>query len=71
MEALEVFVCLKSHCDPFSMSSVYLCRHEIVGIVIDVGDQVTKFKVGDRAGVGVLVDSCRDCQYCKMGEEMP
>jgi len=39
--------------------------HEIVGRVTAVGDGVAKFKVGDLAGVGVLVDSCRVCVNCK------
>ncbi len=39
--------------------------HEIVGRVTQVGDQVTKFKVGDLAGVGCLVDSCGECENCK------
>ncbi len=39
--------------------------HEIVGRVTRVGSQVTKFKVGDLAGVGCLVDSCRRCHSCK------
>lgn len=39
--------------------------HEIVGKVVSVGDHVTKFKVGDIAAVGCMVDSCRECQYCK------
>src|SRR5688500_5190151 len=39
--------------------------HEIVGKVVSVGDAVTKFKVGDIAAVGCMVDSCRECQYCK------
>ena len=39
--------------------------HEIVGKVIKVGDQVTKFKVGDLAGTGCMVDSCRVCENCK------
>lgn len=43
--------------------------HEIVGRVVSVGDHVTKFKVGDVVGVGCLVDSCRECQYCKEGLE--
>lgn len=43
--------------------------HEIVGKVISVGDGVTKFKVGDLAAVGCLVDSCRECEYCKEGLE--
>lgn len=49
--------------------------HEILGIVIEVGSDVTKFKVGDLAGVGCMVDACFECssctrdlaQYCKKG----
>ncbi|WP_446745313.1 NAD(P)-dependent alcohol dehydrogenase [Silvibacterium acidisoli] len=43
--------------------------HEIVGTVARVGSAVTKFKVGDKAGVGCMVDSCRVCPSCKAGEE--
>jgi uncharacterized zinc-type alcohol dehydrogenase-like protein len=43
--------------------------HEIVGVVSAVGSAVTKFKVGDAAAVGVMVDSCRECGSCKAGEE--
>jgi uncharacterized zinc-type alcohol dehydrogenase-like protein len=43
--------------------------HEIVGKVSRVGSKVTKFKVGDLAGVGCLVDSCRDCSSCNQGLE--
>jgi len=43
--------------------------HEIVGVVQSVGDEVTKFKVGDRVGVGCFVDSCRSCFQCKSGRE--
>ncbi len=39
--------------------------HEIVGHVSKVGSAVTKFKAGDIAGVGVMVDSCRVCDNCK------
>ncbi len=38
--------------------------HEIVGTVLSVGANVTKFKVGDLAGVGVMVDSCKTCKTC-------
>lgn len=41
--------------------------HEIAGIVTSVGSSVSKFKVGDRIGVGVFVDSCRVCENCKAG----
>ncbi|HET6518134.1 MAG TPA: alcohol dehydrogenase catalytic domain-containing protein [Nitrosopumilaceae archaeon] len=43
--------------------------HEVVGKVVEVGDDVTKFKVGDRAGISPLLGSCRNCQYCKEGKE--
>ncbi len=39
--------------------------HEIVGKVAAIGDAVTKFKVGDTAAVGVMVDSCRTCKNCE------
>lgn len=43
--------------------------HEIVGRVVKTGDHVKKFKSGDLAGVGCLVDSCRECDNCKQGLE--
>jgi alcohol dehydrogenase (NADP+) len=43
--------------------------HEIAGVVADVGAAVSKFKAGDRVGVGCLVDSCGECEYCVAGEE--
>jgi len=43
--------------------------HEIAGTVAEVGAEVTKYKVGDRVGVGCFVDSCRECENCKAGEE--
>ncbi len=43
--------------------------HEIVGRVTKVGSGVTRFKEGDIAGVGVMVDSCRVCDNCKAQEE--
>ena len=43
--------------------------HEIVGKVTAVGSAVMKFRVGDLAGVGVIVDSCRECDACKGGHE--
>ncbi|MEV0743098.1 NAD(P)-dependent alcohol dehydrogenase [Streptomyces sp. NPDC050549] len=43
--------------------------HEIAGIVSEVGPGVTKFRVGDRVGVGCMVDSCRECDNCKAGLE--
>ena len=43
--------------------------HEIAGVVTAIGTSVTKFKVGDRIGVGVFIDSCRKCSSCKAGLE--
>jgi alcohol dehydrogenase (NADP+) len=43
--------------------------HEIVGTVKAAGSKITKFKVGDRAGVGCFVDSCRTCPECRSGLE--
>ena len=43
--------------------------HEIAGRVSKIGKNVTKFKVGDYAGVGCLVNSCGHCEYCKAGLE--
>lgn len=51
--------------------TMYPCvpGHEIVGTVKSVGAHVSKFKVGDVVGVGCMVDSCRECEYCKEGLE--
>ena len=43
--------------------------HEIAGIVTAVGSAVTKFKVGDKVGVGCFVDSCRQCTECVAGDD--
>ncbi|MEO3779251.1 NAD(P)-dependent alcohol dehydrogenase [Micromonospora sp. B11E3] len=43
--------------------------HEITGTVAAVGDQVTRCRVGDRVGVGYMVDSCGECEYCADGTE--
>jgi alcohol dehydrogenase (NADP+) len=43
--------------------------HEIAGEVVEVGSAVTSFRTGDRAGVGCLVNSCRECSSCRAGEE--
>jgi uncharacterized zinc-type alcohol dehydrogenase-like protein len=54
-----------------TMPTVYPCvpGHEIVGRITEVGSAVTKFKVGEVAGVGCLVDSDRTCPNCKEGLE--
>lgn len=43
--------------------------HEVVGRVTSVGEQVTRFKVGDAVGVGCMVESCQKCPACGRGEE--
>jgi len=43
--------------------------HEISGVVIEAGSKVTKHKVGDRVGVGTMVGSCGECEYCRAGRE--
>jgi len=43
--------------------------HEIVGIVAEVGSEVSKHKVGDRVGVGCMVNSCGECESCLAGEQ--
>jgi uncharacterized zinc-type alcohol dehydrogenase-like protein len=43
--------------------------HEIAGVVEKVGSNVTRFKAGDRVGVGCMVDSCKECESCNEGLE--
>jgi uncharacterized zinc-type alcohol dehydrogenase-like protein len=43
--------------------------HEIAGVVVEVGSDVKKHKIGDHVGVGCIVDSCGECVNCKKGEE--
>ena len=43
--------------------------HEIMGEVVEIGKDVTKFTVGDHAGISPLLESCMKCQYCKEGKE--
>ncbi|WP_207428780.1 NAD(P)-dependent alcohol dehydrogenase [Pedobacter sp. SYSU D00535] len=73
---IEILYCGVCHSDLHTArnewhSTVYPCvpGHEIVGKVRSVGDQVSKFKVGDTAAVGCMVDSCRECEYCREGLE--
>jgi len=51
--------------------AVYPCvpGHEIVGEVVALGEEVSKFKVGDYAGVGCMVNSCGECEACKNSQE--
>jgi uncharacterized zinc-type alcohol dehydrogenase-like protein len=73
---IEILYCGVCHSDLHTARSEwagtkYPCvpGHEIVGRVTAVGAQVTKVKVGDRAGVGCMVDSCGECESCKAGLE--
>lgn len=43
--------------------------HELAGIVTYVGSKVKNFKVGDKIGVGCMVDSCHNCEFCEIGDE--
>ena len=54
-----------------TMPTVYPCvpGHEIVGRVVKAGGAVQKFKEGDLAAVGCMVDSCRTCAACRDGQE--
>jgi alcohol dehydrogenase (NADP+) len=73
---IDILYCGVCHSDIHQVrnewhNTVYPCfpGHEIVGRVVKVGDRVTKFKLGDLAGVGCMVDSCQHCDPCKSGEE--
>jgi alcohol dehydrogenase (NADP+) len=74
--AIEITHCGVCHSDVHQVknewgNSIYpmVPGHEIVGKVTRVGAKVTKFAVGDIAGVGCLIDSCRTCASCKAGLE--
>lgn len=73
---IEILYCGVCHSDLHTArnewkNTVYPCvpGHEIVGRVTKVGERVKSFKVGELAGVGCLVDSCRDCPECREGLE--
>ncbi len=76
---IEILFCGVCHSDlhqvrnewEAAMPTVYPCvpGHEIVGRVVKVGNAVKKFKEGDTAAVGCMVDSCRECASCRAGEE--
>jgi len=70
---LEILYCGVCHSDLHTVrnewqNTVYPCvpGHEIVGRVTNVGAEVKKFKQGDLAAVGCMVDSCRTCENCKL-----
>ncbi len=73
---IEILYCGVCHSDIHQVrdewgGSIYpmVPGHEIVGRVTNVGDHVKNFKVGDLAGVGCFIDSCRVCDSCKTGLE--
>jgi len=73
---LEILYCGVCHSDLHTArdewgGTKYPCvpGHEIVGKVTAVGNHVKKFKVGDLAAIGCLVDSCQECDNCKQGLE--
>ena len=74
--AMEILYCGVCHSDIHTgrnewPGTRYPCvpGHEIVGRVTGVGSEVTKFKAGDLAAVGCMVDSCRTCETCQQGLE--
>jgi len=73
---IEILYCGVCHSDLHSArndwgGAVYpvVPGHEIVGRIVNVGSEVTKFKVGDLAGVGCIVDSCQTCSSCQQDLE--
>jgi uncharacterized zinc-type alcohol dehydrogenase-like protein len=73
---IEIMYCGVCHSDLHTArnewgGTVYPCipGHEIVGRITGIGEEVTKFKVGELAGVGCLVDSCQECRNCQQGLE--
>ena len=74
--AIDILYCGICHSDIHQArdewgNSIYpmVPGHEIVGRVVQVGADVTRFRVGDIAGVGCFVDSCRQCARCREGLE--
>lgn len=74
--AIEITYCGVCHSDLHTVNGDWgpqpyplVPGHEIVGIVTAVGDEASKYKVGDRVAVGCMVDSCQECDHCHDGEE--
>ncbi len=73
---IEILYCGVCHSDLHQArnewhNTIYPCvpGHEIVGRVIRTGASVSKFKPGDTAAVGCMVDSCGTCEHCRAGVE--
>ncbi len=73
---LEILYCGVCHSDVHNVRNDWgnaqypmVPGHEIIGRVVEVGPQVSRFKVGDRVGVGCMVDACRHCAACAKGWE--
>ena len=73
---IDILYCGVCHSDLHQVkndwaNTVYPCvpGHEIIGKVLQTGNAVTKFKVGDTVGVGCMIDSCGHCNPCQEGEE--
>lgn len=74
--AMEILYCGVCHSDLHTAHNDWgwtsypiVLGHEIVGRVIEVGTEVTRYKVGDHVAVGCMVDSCMECDQCHKGEE--
>ncbi len=73
---IEILYCGVCHSDIHQArnewgSSIYpmVPGHEIIGVVQQTGGEVTRWHVGDTVGIGCFVDSCRECEACRSGEE--
>lgn len=74
--AIEILYCGICHSDLHQVKNDWgfsqypmVPGHEIVGKVIEIGPNVTKYKVGDNVAIGCMVDSCHKCDQCQKGEE--
>lgn len=77
--AIEILYCGVCHSDLHQTRddwkafnpTAYPCipGHEIIGKVVDIGSEVTRYRVGQQVAVGTIVDSCSQCDQCRMGEE--
>jgi uncharacterized zinc-type alcohol dehydrogenase-like protein len=72
----EMLYCGVCHSDPHCGNNdwggcvyPFVGGHELLGRVIEIGQDVTKVQVGDIVGVGCMVDSCLQCEYCQSNEE--